>query len=266
MIRMNNDFYSNFMSSAKAVDDKALLDLLADEISTIVVFKKKELYSIFKRLNIVVDENKVTTEELADLVIDKIQTHKGMVVAISFLLASNNNLTYDIAKKKARKPQKPSEKSGKVSSDVVEKLSKVIKPFIDTLKSNKDRKTAFRNSLIQKIRGKENRVKYSEEKTSAISSTDVSMTAEDIKKKKRKKIIKYSVYTAIGIGVVVGGFFLYKHLKKKGVFASGGAVDGGSSATPDGGSAIASEGGAVVPDLASGGLADSATDAAIDAV
>ena len=79
MIYLENDFYSNFNSIAQSNDDVSMKNLLIDQISNLIAFKKDDLVSLFGKIGIKVSNNP-TNKELSNTIAKNLKTNKKLQI------------------------------------------------------------------------------------------------------------------------------------------------------------------------------------------
>jgi hypothetical protein len=100
MIYLENDFYSNFNSMVESNDDMSLHKMFIDQISNLIAYKKQDLVSLFKKIDIKVSD-KPTNKELSEIIATNLKSNKKLQVGLAYLIAENNNLMQQ-EKKKSR--------------------------------------------------------------------------------------------------------------------------------------------------------------------
>jgi hypothetical protein len=98
MIYLENDFYSNFNSMVESNDEMSLHKMFVDQISNLIAYKKQDLVSLFKKIDIKVSE-KPTNKELSDIIANNFKSNKKLQVGLAYLIAESNNLMQQEMKK-----------------------------------------------------------------------------------------------------------------------------------------------------------------------
>jgi len=98
MIYLENDFYSNFNSIAQSNDDVSMKNLLIDQISNLIAFKKESLVDLFGKIGINVSKNP-TNKELSNIIAKNLKSNKKLQIGIAYLIAENNNVLQQEMKK-----------------------------------------------------------------------------------------------------------------------------------------------------------------------
>jgi len=98
MIYLENDFYSNFNSMVESNDEMSLHKMFVDQISNLIAYKKGDLVSLFKKINIKVSD-KPTNKELSEIIANNLKSNKKLQVGLAYLIAENNNLMQQEIKK-----------------------------------------------------------------------------------------------------------------------------------------------------------------------
>ena len=86
MIYLENDFYSNFNSIAQSNDDVSMKNLLIDQISNLIAFKKESLVDLFGKIGINVSKNP-TNKELSNIIAKNLKSNKKLQIGIAYLIA-----------------------------------------------------------------------------------------------------------------------------------------------------------------------------------
>jgi hypothetical protein len=216
MIYVENDFYSNFNSVAKANDDVSMRSILVDQISSVVANRKDELIDLFGKVNIKIKKNP-TNKDLVNAIVTNLKTNKKLVVGLGYLIAKENDILQGQGKndrtsemyggfggeKKAKvdpKTKKPVDWNK--GADAVTSVAGAISTFADTLTNIKQ------GGLIDDITSQAN-VKTPEQLVQEKKEADAKALAD--KKKKRNKTIIISVLV---IGAIILGVL---YAKKKGL-------------------------------------------------
>lgn len=91
MIYLYHDFYSNFSSGVSAEGNNLTIDLFANELSDMIVYKTEKLVDTLSKVGIDVNLN-MSDEEIVDKTIDGISKDEKVVKAIGFAIAEGNGL------------------------------------------------------------------------------------------------------------------------------------------------------------------------------
>ena len=212
MIYVENDFYSNFNSVAKANDDVSMRSILVDQISSIVANRKDELIDLFGKVNIKLPSNP-KNKDLVNAIVSNLKTNKKLVVGLGYLIAKENDILQNQGKnerasemyggfegKAKADPKAKKEVDWNKSADAVTSVAGAISTFADTLTGIKQ------GGLATDITNQAN-VKSPEQIEQEKIDADAKALAD--KKKKRKKII----IGVIIVGIIIGGVI---YAKKKG--------------------------------------------------
>lgn len=216
MIYVENDFYSNFNSVAKANDDVSMRSILVDQISSVVANRKDELIDLFGKVNIKIKKNP-TNKDLVNAIVSNLKTNKKLVVGLGYLIAKENDILqgqgkndrtsemyggFEGDKKPKVDPKTKKPVDWNKGADAVTSVAGAISTFADTLTNIKQ------GGLIDDITSQAN-VKTPEQLVQEKKEADAKALAD--KKKKRNKTIIISV---IVIGAIVLGVL---YAKKKGL-------------------------------------------------
>lgn len=207
MIYLENDFYSNFNSMVEANDEVSTKSMFIDQISNLIAFKKNDLVNLFNKIGIKVSANP-TNKELSNIIANNIRTNKKLQIGIAYLIAENNNILQQEAKKsrpnddgldsfegddkKPKKPRKPIDWNK--GADAVTTIAGSVSVFADTITNAKA------GQFADDLNGQAN-VKSPEE----IAKEEEDKKIADAKKKKRRKnIIIGVVVVAVVVTAIVG--------------------------------------------------------------
>lgn len=204
MIYLENDFYSNFNSIAQSNDDVSMKNLLIDQISNLIAFKKDDLVSLFGKIGIKVSNNP-TNKELSNTIAKNLKTNKKLQIGIAYLIAENNNVLQQEMKKnrptdytesfegdknkepKPRKTRKPIDWSK--TADSVTAIAGSVSVLSDSITQAKTGLLA--NEILDQAN-----IKSPEQIATDIENKKI----EDLKAKKRKRNILIAV-VVIGLGI-----------------------------------------------------------------
>jgi len=211
MIYLENDFYSNFNSMVEANDEVSTKSMFIDQISNLIAFKKNDLVNLFNKIGIKVSANP-TNKELSNTIANNIRTNKKLQIGIAYLIAENNNILQQEAKKsrpsddgldsfegdddkKDKKPKKPRKPiDWNKGADAVTTIAGSVSVFADTITNAKA------GQFADDLNGQAN-VKSPEE----IAKEEEDKKIADAKKKKRRKnIIIGVVVVAVVVTAIVG--------------------------------------------------------------
>lgn len=99
MIYLNNDFTSNFAAGMSADNNSLTIDLFANEVSDLIVGHTSQFIDALKKAGLDVNE-KMSDEEIVDLVIGNLDKNDKILKSISFVIAENNGLIKEDGKDK----------------------------------------------------------------------------------------------------------------------------------------------------------------------
>ena len=91
MMFLEHDFYSNFSQSLQSGDRKLINDIIADELSELIVHDYDKVFDLLEKVGVRVNQ-RISDEQLADLLISEMKTNKKLVKGVAFLISENNNL------------------------------------------------------------------------------------------------------------------------------------------------------------------------------
>lgn len=212
MLYLDHDFYSNFNSGVSSGDNELLSDMIANEISELIVYKSDALYSLFKKVGIKLSE-KASDEKIVDTILDNLQKNVKLVKGLAFLIAENNQASKAVKVvvgkdgNERRLPNNP--RAAKVSE--IDMVASGIQGIADSFKYKPQLKKEFKLKLMRTIKTK----------------------SEAVGDRKRKhtssKNGKYWLYAFLIIGASVGAYFYLKHRKKT---AAKGMEVGGETPSP----------------------------------
>lgn len=204
MIYLENDFYSNFNSIAQSNDDVSMKNLLIDQISNLIAFKKDDLVSLFGKIGIKVSNNP-TNKELSNTIAKNLKTNKKLQIGIAYLIAENNNVLQQEMKKnrptdytesfegdKNKEPKPPKTRKPidwSKTADSVTAIAGSVSVLSDSITQAKT------GILANEILDQSN-IKSPEQIATDIENKKI----EDLKAKKRKRNILIAV-VVIGLGI-----------------------------------------------------------------
>jgi hypothetical protein len=197
-------------------DEKSLESMFIDQISNLIAYRKNDLVSLLNKIGISVSSNP-TNKELSTIIANNLKGNKKLQIGIAYLIAENNNvlqqeakksrpnedISFEGDKKKAEttKPKKPVDWNK--GADAVTSIAGSISVLADSITQAKTGK------LAQDLNSQSNN-KSPEE----LAKEDEAKKLEDAKKKRRRRNIIIGV---VVVGVLVTAFIGYK----KGWFGKG---------------------------------------------
>lgn len=101
MIYVKHDFFSNFTSSVSVGDTEFSKNIIANELSDIIIFKTNSLISVLEKINVKCSK-KDSYEELLDKVIDKKNDNQILKKGLAFLIAENNGVIDNVDAKQGK--------------------------------------------------------------------------------------------------------------------------------------------------------------------
>lgn len=144
MMFLEHDFYSNFSQSLMSGDTKLTNDIIADELSELIVHDHAKIFDLLDKVNIRAN-SKMSDEELVDLLIDQMQKNEKLQRGLAFLIADKNNLINN----------KTDEKSGRKYVDYV---NKNLSSSFEKILRNDNETKKFKNDLMKRIESKDSTV------------------------------------------------------------------------------------------------------------
>jgi hypothetical protein len=218
MIYLENDFYSNFNSIAQSNDDVSMKNLLIDQISNLIAFKKESLVDLFGKIGINVSKNP-TNKELSNIIAKNLKSNKKLQIGIAYLIAENNNVLQQEMKKnrptdytesfegdKNKEPKQPKVKKPVDSNKIADSVTAIggsVSVLSDSITQAKTGVLA--NEILDQAN-----IKSPEQIVIDLENKKI----EELKAKKRKRNILIAV-VVIGLGITA--YIGYK----KGWFSKG---------------------------------------------
>lgn len=214
MLYLEHDFYSNFNSGIMSGDNDFITDMIVNELSEIIVYKRKSIIDLLEKVQLKLNDN-VSDEKIINTIIDNLSKNTKLVKGLAFLIAQNNQSS---KKTKIVKGADGKERTIKIGEkpatvDQIDMVASGIVGLGDSFIYKPQLKKEFKLRLIKLI----------ETKSKAVGDRTV-----------RIKDSKSGGYWLLAILVVGAGIGIYFYLKnKKKIAAEGLAVDGvGSVETP----------------------------------
>jgi hypothetical protein len=180
MIWVQHDLYKNFMQSIKSGDIYISLDIFRSEISDLLTYNSKSLFSLFEKLNIKY-KKKASYSELLDVILKEIKSNDKFIKGISFLMVEGS----DAVKKNKKVP----------FIKILNSVTKGIKLIAQYFKDYPAKESLFKRKTLEMLGLK-----------SSITGND----SRELKKKDN------TVLWILGIAAVgVAGYFIYKYFDKQ---------------------------------------------------
>lgn len=176
MMFLEHDFYSNFSESLQSGDKQLTNDIIADELSELIVHDYSKVFDLLEKVGIRVNRN-MSDEQLADILIDGMQSNEKLARGIAFLISERNNLVNTDT----------DDKSGRKYVDYVNK--NLSSSFEKILQTENERKK-FKTDLMKRIKSKDSKV------------------AERRRKVEKPNYFWRNIFIAAG---VIGGAYLIYH-------------------------------------------------------
>jgi hypothetical protein len=208
MIYLENDFYSNFTSMVESNDEKLMNNMLVDQISNLIAFKKENLVSLFNKIGLKVSNNP-TNKELSNIIAKNLKSNRKLQVGLAYLIAEQNNVLQQEVKKsrtdddainsfegnedkktKEKKPRKPVDWNR--SADAVTAISGSISVLADTITQTKQGQFANDLNTQSNVKSPE---EIAQEKQNEIN---------EAKRKRRRNIIIGVVVVGLVVTAIVG--------------------------------------------------------------
>lgn len=204
MIYLENDFYSNFNSIAQSNDDVSMQNLLIDQISNLIAFKKDSLVDLFGKIGIK-SSNNPTNKELTDIIVKNLKNNKKLQIGIAYLIAENNDVLQQELKKsrptdtesfdgnvKDKKPRKPVDWNK--TADAVTTIAGSISVLSDSITQAKT--GVLSNEILDQAN-----IKSPEQIQQEIENNQILSSKA---KKRKRNIIIAVVIIGLGITAYVG--------------------------------------------------------------
>jgi len=144
MIFLKHDFYSNFSSSVDAGDNNSIIDMLTNEISELIVYKREELIDFLDTVGVEV-KPQFSDEKIINKILGGFPKNIKLTKGLAFLIYQNN-------------PEQAVDKN--VSNDKATTFSKMdmiasgIMGIGDSFEYHPQLKKEFKNDLLNKIESK----------------------------------------------------------------------------------------------------------------
>ena len=170
MIYVENDWYSNFTDSVKSNDERAMTSMLADAISSLIASNRAELLDLIRNKANVVISNEPSNEEIADVIVQNLNSNNKLRVGIAYLIAKEKGVLAS-SKKSSRKSnfnalalaeaqklamekeqQKKSTSTKKKidwnkTADTVTAIANSITSITDTINQSRNGQNQFKNQI-----------------------------------------------------------------------------------------------------------------------
>lgn len=141
---LEHDFYSNFSQSLQSGDARLTNDIIADELSELIVHDYEKVFDLLSKVGINVSK-KISDEQLVNILLEKIKTNEKLVRGLSFLISEKNGLINS----------NTDDKSGKKYVDYV---NKNLSSSFDKILKNDNETKKFRTELMNRIKSKDSKV------------------------------------------------------------------------------------------------------------
>lgn len=214
MLYLKHDFYSNFNSGVSSGDNELLSDMVSNELSDLIVYRRSEVIGLLDKLSIKTSK-KISDEKLVDIILNKITDTPKLSKGLAFLMSENNqaNEKVRVVKGSDGVERKVAENVRAATRSEVDMVASGIVGIGDSFTYKPQLKKEFKISLMQNIRTK----------TKAVGDREVRI--------EENKNGKYWLLAFVIIGAGVGTYFYLKHRKK--MAAKGLLVEGAEAPSID---------------------------------
>ena len=89
MLFLKHDFYSNFSSSVNAGDNNSIIDMITNETSELIVYKRDELIEFINSVGVEAKENQ-SDEKIIDKILVGFPKNTKLIKGMAFLIYQNN--------------------------------------------------------------------------------------------------------------------------------------------------------------------------------
>jgi hypothetical protein len=203
------DFYSEFNDISKSNDKKAMIELLMDELASIIANRREDFLKVLDKSNIRYNPN-ATDTQLADIFINNINRNKKLLIGTGFLVA-HKNINYGV------------DGDGKIPEGAVAGLSKTLNRCMSSKFSNLsgDPVSAIANAVSEmtKLGGSIYGQKSGADKERARqllkqNLVDAKIQREAAERESSAKTKKIVVISFAVLGIAILGLIAAKTLKK----------------------------------------------------
>lgn len=186
MLYLKHDFYSNFSSSIDAGDNDLITDLIVNETTELVIYKRDDLLSLLKLTGIDLKPT-VTDEKIIDSIVNAIPENEKLAKGLAFMIYENNT--------ENERGDKGVPKNS-VTTKKIEMIASGIIGIGDSFQYKPQLKKNFKNELLNKI----------EVKAKAVGDRKIKIRNSN-----------NGIYWFLGIAVVVTavGIYLFNKYKDK---------------------------------------------------
>jgi len=196
----NHNFFSNFLGGVNSKDVDLTLDLWVNEVSNLIIDSNDEIISLLNKTGIKAEKTD-SYEQLADSILNNINSNSLLNKGICFLIAQENGITPD------------KNKDWKKAIDTISDKYAIL--FKSIMSSDKV-KASIKADLMEHIKSKADNAK------GGINKVVFSADTVEGKKKRRIKIAKYVLGGLAVVAIVYIGLHYYK--KHKLSFENGGQL------------------------------------------
>lgn len=89
MLYLKHNFYSNFSSSIESGDNEFITDMIVNETSELIVYKRDELLPFLEKIGIKLKPNS-SDEKVVDSILEEMPKNVKLIKGLAFLIAQNN--------------------------------------------------------------------------------------------------------------------------------------------------------------------------------
>lgn len=144
MMFLEHDFYSNFSQSLQSSDQKLTRDIIADEISELIVHDYNKVFDLLDKVGIRANP-KMSDEQLVDLLLKEMQANPKLIKGLAFLISEKNDLINS----------ETDDRSGK---KYVEYVNKNLQKSLDKILKSENETRKFKNDLMSRVGNKDSKV------------------------------------------------------------------------------------------------------------
>lgn len=141
MLFLKHDFYSNFSSSVNAGDNNSIIDLITNETSELIVYKREELIEFLNSVGVEVKESQ-SDEKIIDQLLAGFPKNIKMIKGLAFLIYQNN-----------KENQKPNNDKARTYAQI-DMIASGILGIGDSFEYHPQLKKEFKNTLLNKVETK----------------------------------------------------------------------------------------------------------------
>lgn len=144
MLFLKHDFYSNFSSSVDAGDNNSIIDMVANEVSELIVYKRDELIEFLGTVGVEVKSTQ-SDEKIIDKILGGFPKNIKLIKGLAFLVYQNNIQQMD---DKSPAPDRTT------IYRKIDMISSGIMGIGDSFEYHPQLKKEFKNDLLNKVEAK----------------------------------------------------------------------------------------------------------------